>query len=333
VSVSSILPSAAEIRAAASRIGSELLRTELRHSSTLSAFLGGDVYLKLECQQRTESFKFRGALNVLMQFTPAERAAGVVVSSAGNHGLGVAAAAKKLGIAATVFVPATSPTVKKEKIASYGARVDDTAAHYDDAERLARAHSLHAGAVFVSPCTGRELLAGQGTVGVEILESLPDVATIVVCVGGGGLAGGIAGYLREASPSVRIVGAQSELTNAMALALQSGKATKIPDRPTLADGLAGLVDDEMLAQGRAALDEIDTVTESSIADAIAFLWMEEGVRVEGAGAVGVAVLMADRSGKWEFPIAVTVSGGNIDESRFEGIVEGASGSASASGEL
>ena len=320
--MSSILPTAADVRAAAARIGPEIFRTELRHSATLSAFVGGDVYLKLECEQRTDSFKFRGALNVLMQFSPAERAAGVVVSSAGNHGLGIAAAAKKLGIAATVFVPTTSPAVKKEKIASYGARVDDTAAHYDDAERLARAHSLHAGAVFVSPCTGRQLLAGQGTVGFEILENLPDVATMVVCVGGGGLAGGIGGYLREAAPTVRIVGAQSERTNAMALALQSGRATDIPDLPTLADGLAGLVDAEMLAQGQAALDEIHTVTESSIADAIALLWMEEGVRVEGAGAVAVAALISARPAQWKFPIAVTVSGGNIDALRFDSIVSG-----------
>jgi threonine dehydratase len=320
--VPSILPTAADVRAAASRIGPEIFRTELRHSATLSAFLGGDVYLKLECEQRTDSFKFRGALNVLMQFTPAQRAAGVVVSSAGNHGLGIAAAAKKLGIAATVFVPTTSPAVKKEKIASYGARVDDTAAHYDDAERLARAHALHAGAVFVSPCTGRELLAGQGTVGFEILENLPDLATMIVCVGGGGLVGGIGGYLRDAAPTVRIVGAQSELTNAMARALQSGKATDIPDLPTLADGLAGLVDDEMLAQGKAAMDSMVVVTESSIADAIAFLWMEEGVRVEGAGAVGVAALISSRPAEWKFPIAVTVSGGNIDDSRFDAIVSG-----------
>jgi threonine dehydratase len=320
--VPSILPTATDVRAAASRIGPEIFRTELRHSATLSAFLGGDVYLKLECEQRTDSFKFRGALNVLMQFTPAQRAAGVVVSSAGNHGLGIAAAAKKLGIAATVFVPVTSPAVKKEKIASYGARVDDTAAHYDDAERLARAHALHAGAVFVSPCTGRELLAGQGTVGFEILENLPDLATMIVCVGGGGLAGGIGGYLREVSPTVRIIGAQSEGTNAMALALQSGKATEIPDLPTLADGLAGLVDDEMLAQGKAALDAMLVVTESSIADAIAFLWMEEGVRVEGAGAVGVAALISSGPAEWKFPIAVTVSGGNIDDARFDSIVNG-----------
>lgn len=320
--MSSILPTAADVRAAAARIGPEIFRTELRHSVTLSAFVGGDVYLKLECEQRTDSFKFRGALNVLMQFTPAERAAGVVVSSAGNHGLGIAAAAKKLGIAATVFVPTTSPAVKQEKIASYGARVDDTAAHYDDAERLARAHSLHAGAVFVSPCTGRQLLAGQGTVGFEILENLPDLATMIVCVGGGGLVGGIGGYLREAAPTVRIVGAQSEQTNAMALALQSGKATDIPDLPTLADGLAGLVDAEMLAQGKAALDEIHVVTESSIADAIALLWLEEGVRVEGAGAVAVAALISARPVQWKFPIAVTVSGGNIDDLKFDAIVSG-----------
>jgi threonine dehydratase len=181
---------------------------------------------------------------------------------------------------------------------------------------------LHAGATYVSPCTGRALLAGQGTIGFEILEQLPDLATMVVCVGGGGLAGGIGGYMRDEAPSVWIVGAQSERTNAMTLAIAAGIPVTIPDVPTLADGLAGAVDAEMLAQGQAAIDEMIVVTEDAIAAAIAFLWTEEGVRVEGAGAVGVAALIAARDSQWRFPLAVTVSGGNIDDARFEAILAG-----------
>jgi threonine dehydratase len=315
-----ILPSPADIRAAAARIAPLIRRTPLRRSAGLSDFLGGDVWLKLECEQVTGSFKIRGATNVLASLDDAARAKGVVVSSAGNHGLGIALAAKALGVAATVFVPRTAPSVKRDRIAALGATVDASAANYDSAESLARAHAARTGATFVSPCCGRTLLAGQGTVALEVLEELPSLRTIVVAVGGGGLAGGIAGLLRAEAPQVRIAGAQSERTNAMSLALASGRPTAIPDLPTLADGLAGLVDAEMLEQGRAALDEIATVTEESIANAIAFLWVEEGVKAEGAGAVPVAAVLAGAVKTLEFPVVLVVSGGNIDEDKHRAIL-------------
>lgn len=315
-----ILPSPADIRAAAARIAPLIRRTPLRRSAGLSDFLGGDVWLKLECEQVTGSFKIRGATNVLASLDDAARAKGVVVSSAGNHGLGIALAAKALGVAATVFVPRTAPSVKRDRIAALGATVDASAANYDSAESLARAHAARTGATFVSPCCGRTLLAGQGTVALEVLEELPSLRTIVVAVGGGGLAGGIGGLLRAEAPQVRIAGAQSERTNAMSLALASGRPTAIPDLPTLADGLAGLVDAEMLEQGRAALDEIATVTEESIANAIAFLWVEEGVKAEGAGAVPVAAVLAGAVKTLEFPVVLVVSGGNIDEDKHRAIL-------------
>jgi threonine dehydratase len=308
----SILPSPADVRAAAARIASTVRRTPFWRSETLSAFLGGDVWLKLECDQPTGSFKIRGATNVLAQLDVADRARGVVASSAGNHGLGIASAAAALAIPATVFVPRTAPAVKRDKIAALGATIDASADNYDAAESLARAHAARTGTMFVSPCTGRELLAGQGTVALEILEDLPALRTVVVAVGGGGLVGGVGGLLRGEAPGVRIIGVQSERTNAMTLALRSGLPTDIPDRPTLADGLAGLVDAEMLAQGQAAIDEIVTVSEPDIASAIAYLWIEEGAKVEGAGAVGVAALLAGLLPTIEFPVAVVVSGGNID---------------------
>ena len=157
-------------------------------------------------------------------------------------------------------------------------------------------------------------MAGQGTVALEMLADLPTMRTVIVGVGGGGLAGGIGGWLRAESPNVSIIGAQSERTNAMALALAAGYPTDILDLPTLADGLAGLVDKEMLAQGQAALDSIVTVSEAAIADAIAYLWFEEGFKVEGAGAVTVAALLSGVIAAPNFPVAVIVSGRNIDPS-------------------
>ncbi|MBI1808501.1 MAG: pyridoxal-phosphate dependent enzyme [Gemmatimonadetes bacterium] len=316
------LPSALDVRAAAARIAPSVVRTELRRSDALSTYLGGEVYLKLECEQRTGSFKLRGATNVIATLPAERRAAGVVTASAGNHGLGLATAAAALGIAATVYVPRSSPGVKRDKIAAAGATIDATAEHYDAAEALARADAARRGATFVSPCTGYDLLAGQGTVALEILDELPELTTIIAGVGGGGLIGGIGGFLRDEAPHVRILGAQSERTNAMALALASGEPTDIPDRPTLADGLAGLVDADMLAQGKAALDGIATVTERAIAEAIAFLWIEEGLKVEGAGAVGVAALISGEILPTRFPVAVVLSGGNIDAAVHEAVLEG-----------
>jgi threonine dehydratase len=166
--------------------------------------------------------------------------------------------------------------------------------------------------VYVSPCSGPPLLAGQGTVGHEILEDLPRVRTLLVPVGGGGLAGGIAVLVRAVAPHVRIVGAQSEATNAMAASLTSGRRTTVPVVPTLADGLAGQVDDEGVVIGRFALDEIVVVTEREIADSMLWLSRMHGARVEGSGAVGVAALLS--RGGWDSPVTAIVSGGNVDQS-------------------
>ena len=320
----SILPTADEVRAAAARLDGLVERTPLIASPELSAIAGGEVLLKLECLQDGGSFKLRGALYAMLALDDAARARGVVASSAGNHGIGIAMAAARLGVPATVFVPASAPAVKLEKIAARGATVIATEPTYDAAEAAARAFATATGATFVSPCTGRTLLAGAGTVALEVMTTRPDVATLVVCVGGGGLAGGVGGYLRDAAPAVRIVGAQSVRTNAMSLALASGRATDIPDLPTLADGLAGLVDAEMLAQGQAALDAIVTVEEEEIAEAIRWLHTAHGVRVEGSGAVGVAALRSGRLRPEAFPVAVTVSGANIDAARWAAIVGDAS---------
>ena len=311
-----ILPSAHEVRDAYARIAPFVKRTPMILSRELSDSLGGEVYLKLECQQDGGSFKLRGALNALLALTAAERSAGVVASSAGNHGIGVAMAAERLGIRATIFVPATAPSVKRKKIAARGATVDSSHPSYDAAEDAAREFAARTGATFVSPCTGRALLAGAGTVALEMFADVPTLRTLVVCVGGGGLVGGIGGFVREAAAGARILGAQSERTNAMALALAQGHAVDIPDLPTLADGLAGRVDDEMYRQGKAALDAIATVDEDAISEAIQWLHTAHNQMVEGSGAVGVAALRSGRLKPQAFPVGVTISGANIDHDRW-----------------
>ncbi len=308
------------MRAAASQLAGLVVHSPLVSDPGLSEIAGGEVHLKLETTQPGGSFKLRGALHALLSLPATERARGVVASSAGNHGVGVAHAAQALQVRATIFVPASAPAVKRDKILALGATVNAEAPDYDAAERAAREYATATGAVFVSPCTGRALLAGAGTVALEVLERLPTLRTIVVPVGGGGLVGGVGGYLRDVAAGVRILGAQSVLTNAMTLALDRGGPADIPSRPTLADGLAGLVDDEMFAQGRAALDAIATVEESTIEDAIRWCAARHDLRVEGAGAAGVAALLTGALKPARFPTVVLVTGGNIDRERWRAIV-------------
>ncbi|MEO8561868.1 MAG: threonine/serine dehydratase [bacterium] len=313
-----ILPAAPDVLAAAHRLRGVIQRTPCTLSAPLTSRVGTDSYIKWESEQITGSFKLRGAFNSLLTMTPEARRRGVVAASAGNHGLGIAYAARTLGIRARVFVPSTAPQVKRDGITALGAQIDATQPDYDSAQEAALVCSEREGMTFVSPCTGRSLLAGQGTVGLEILEDLPGVRTLVVPVGGGGLAGGIAVLVRAVAPHVRIVGAQSELTNAMAESLRTGRRTSIPSVPTLADGLAGQVDDEGALIGRFALDEIVVVSEEQIADAMRWLSLSHEARAEGSGAVGVAAMLS--RGRWEGPVTVVVSGGNVDAQVWNGIV-------------
>ena len=317
-----MLPPAAAVLAAGHRLRGVVERTPLVPSRALSARANADVHLKCEHRQRTGSFKLRGAYNVLATLTTDEKARGVVASSAGNHGLGLAWAARHLGIHATIFVPATAPSVKRDGIVALGADVDASQPDYDAAHREAKEFARSHEMVFVNPCAGALLLAGQGTVALEILEELPSINTMVVPVGGGGLIGGVASLVRVVAPHVRLIGVQSVKTNAMAASIAAGHRVEVPVPPTLADGLAGQIDDEGFAIGRASLDEIVTVTEREIAEAIAWLSHEHDMRVEGSGAVGVAALLHQRAPSIVSPVAVVVSGGNIDDARWRAIVDG-----------
>lgn len=316
-----VLPSPAHVIAAAHRLRSVVERTPLLHSASLSTRAGVDTWLKCENLQCTGSFKLRGATNALAALDSARRARGVVASSAGNHGLGLAHAARALGVRARIFIPSTAPDVKRRGIAALGAEVDDRYADYDAAhhaaEEFAREHAM----TFVNPCAGESLLAGQGTVALEIIEELPSVQTFVVPVGGGGLVGGMAALVRAVVPTARIVGVQSEATNAMALSLAAGRVMEVEVVPTLADGLAGQVDEVGLAIGRAAIDAMITVRESEIADAMRWLAHEHELRVEGSGAVATAALLNGLVPDLAGPAVAVVSGGNVDDARWRAIVE------------
>ncbi|MGH7670554.1 MAG: threonine ammonia-lyase [Gemmatimonadaceae bacterium] len=309
-----------DVYRAAERISAHALRTPMLKSERLSRIAGGDVYLKLENRQITGSFKLRGALNALDTLPADERRRGVVASSAGNHGLGVAHAAKTLGIAATIFVPSNAPEIKKSGIRKAGATLDNSQPDYDSAMVAAKAFGREHGLTFINPCLGDMLLAGQGTVALEILQLLPDFRTLVVCVGGGGLLGGCASLLRREAPQVRIVGAQSDQTAAMARSVAARRVVEIPVTPTLADGLAGQIDDEALDIGLHALDDIVLLTEAEIEKAIAWLHTAHDLKVEGAGAVATGAVLFDKS-YLEFPAVAIVSGGNIDDARWRAVLE------------
>ena len=310
-----MLPTPRAVLGAANRLKGVVRRTPLRRSDALSKLAGTDVLLKLECNQLTGSFKIRGAFNAVASMPREERARGVVASSAGNHGLGVAYAAQYFRAPAVIFVPSTAPAVKRDGIARFGARVDNAQPHYDAAMAAAVAYAEREGMRFLHPCLGDDLLAGQGTVAAEILEDEPDVRVVVAPIGGGGLAGGMAGYLRGTAPNVRLVGVQSQATDAMARSLKAGRIVEIENLPTLADGLAGQVDAAALQIGREALGDVQVVTEDDIARAIAWLAEEEDLVVEGSGAVGVAALLTGVLGTLSGPVAVVISGGNIDPER------------------
>ncbi|MEP6618530.1 MAG: threonine/serine dehydratase [bacterium] len=308
-----MLPTPADILAAAYRLRGVINRTPLVYSKSLSAVVGADVWLKCENLQHTGSFKLRGAYNALASLSPDARQRGIVASSAGNHGLGVAYSAQLLGMRARIFVPASAPTVKRDGIIALGADVDATQPHYDEAHDAAVAYGNAHGMTYVNPCAGATLLAGQGTVGLEILEELPDARMVVIPIGGAGLLGGVATIVRANAPSARIAGAQGDRSNAMAASIAAGHRVEVAVTPTLADGLSGQIDEDGFVIGKSLLDEIHVVSEKDIANAIAWLAREHDMKVEGSGAVGVAALLTRKLSAPRGPVAVIVSGGNIDD--------------------
>lgn len=314
-------PTLNEIYQARQQIMGVARRTPIDRSLWLSDKVGHDVYLKLECWQRTRSFKMRGAFNAVSSLDDEARARGLVTASAGNHGQAVALAAREVGATATIFVPSTAPETKKARIRSFGAQLNQESPTYDDAQVAAREFADRTGATFVHAFSDRAVVAGQGTVGLEILEDLPQVKNVVVPVGGGGLIGGIGIAIKSADPTIRVIGVQSSQTSAMYEAFKAGELVNSPIGPTLADGLAGQVDEISFTRARHVVDEMLLVDEAAIAAAIRALYKVDGIIAEGAAAVSVAAI-TEGVLELDGPSVLVITGGNIDAERFGAILSG-----------
>jgi threonine dehydratase len=286
--------------------------TPLLHSRVLSETVGGPVFLKAENLQRTGSFKVRGGYVRIARLSDAERARGVVAASAGNHAQGVAFAAGLLGCAATVVMPAGAPLPKVLATRGYGAEVVLQGSCVEDAVTEALAIAERTGAVFIHPYDHPDIVAGQGTVGFEIIEQCPQVRTVVVPVGGGGLAAGITVAVKALDPSVQVVGVQAEAVSPYPGSMAAGHPVTVQARPTMADGIAvsrpGDIPFGILST---AAERVVTVTEESLSRGLLLCLERAKQVVEPAGAAGVAALLEHARG-FEPPVVVVLSGGNID---------------------
>lgn len=318
------LPTLAEFEDAAAVLRDVIVHTPFDVSEHLTELLGAPVYLKLENLQRTGSFKIRGATYRLSRLSAEERSRGVVAASAGNHAQGVALAAQKLGIPATIFMPLGVPVPKLLATRGYGAEVVLEGATVETPLRLAAEFAERTGAVMIHPYDHRDIIVGQGTLGLELWDGVPDLETVVVGIGGGGLLAGVAAAVKARAAQegrrVRIIGVQAENSAAYPSSLAAGTPLTVATTPTIADGIAvarpGDAPFEVISE---LVDEVVTVSDDDIARALLVLLERAKQVVEPAGAVGVAAILAGKitaSG----PTAVILSGGNIDPLLLQRVV-------------
>ena len=301
-----------DVEAAAALLDGVVRRTPLEHSRGLADLVGGPVWLKCENLQRTGSFKIRGAYTRIARLTDDERKRGVVAASAGNHAQGVALAARLLGTHATVFMPETAPLPKVAATRSYGATIHLTGQSLAEPLLAAAEHATRTGSVFIHPFDHVDVIAGQGTVGLEVLEQCPDVATVLVCAGGGGLVSGVAAAVKARRPDVRVVAVQAEAAAALPAALAAGRPVPLESMATMADGIAVPAPGDLtFAHVRGLVDEVRTVTEEDLSRALLFCLERAKLVVEPAGVAAVAAVLAD-PGAFAPPVVAVVSGGNID---------------------
>lgn len=301
-----------DIEAAAVRLTGVIRELPIAGARWLDDRVGGRVHLITENLQRAGSFKIRGAYNRISLLTDEERARGVVAASAGNHAQGVALAAQLLGVRATVFMPEGATIPKVQATLAYGADVRFAGSTIDEALMAALAYGDETGAALIHPFDHRDIVAGQGTLGLEILSKVPDVRTIVVCTGGGGLLAGIAMAVKSQRPDVRIVGVQAQEAAAYPGSLEAGHPVALEHMATMADGIAvGRPGAVPFAIVRDLVDDIETVTEDQISRAVLLLLERAKLLVEPAGAAATAAVLANPR-SFEPPVAVVVSGGNVD---------------------
>lgn len=311
-----VVPALSDFEQALANVRKVAIETPVLHSHYLSELVGQDVWLKCENLQRTGAYKVRGAFNRMSKLTPEEKKKGVIAASAGNHAQGVALAAKKLGIKATIYMPFGASLPKVAATKNYGAKVILTGATFAEALKAAQESAKDSGAIFIPPFDHIDVVLGQGTVGVELLQQHPDVSTIVVAIGGGGLAAGVAVAAKLTAKAtgrkIRVIGVQAENVAPYVPSVRSGKLTEVVAQPTIADGIAvakpGRVPFELIKQH---IDKVVTVSENDIAKAILVLLERSKQVVEPAGAVAVAALMNGKAKAKGKTIAI-LSGGNMD---------------------
>jgi threonine dehydratase len=311
-----------DVLAARERLHGSIYYSPCPHSQMLSALTGQQVYLKLENLQMTGSFKERGALNRIALLTPEQAGRGVIAASAGNHAQGVAYHATKRGIRSVIVMPLTTPLVKVTATRDFGAEVILHGANYDEAFAEAMRQCVDQGLTFIHPFDDPDVMAGQGTIGLELLEQVPQLQAVVVPIGGGGLIAGIACAIKESRPEIRIVGVQTSRLPSMAAAVEAHHPVTIEPATTIADGIAVRRAGELtLPLVERYVDEIVTVDEDEIASAILMLLEREKTLAEGAGATALAALLQHRTSLNGAHTAVLVCGGNIDVTLLSRIIE------------
>ncbi len=312
-----------DVYAARRRMGPWVRRTPFEHSPLLSELIGGEVWLKLENRQLTGSFKIRGASNRIALLTPDERRRGVVAASSGNHAQGVAYAARQFGVKAAIVVPGNTPKVKTDAIRSLGADLTVHGDEYMEAERLAQSMSRDGGMSFLSPYNDPDLIAGQGTVGLEMVEDGPQLDAVLVPVSGGGLISGIATVMKAAS-SAEVIGIQTEASPVMHESIKAGRIVDIPMFETVAEGLHGGIEQGSVTFSicQSLVDDWIDVKEETIVAALGLMLLRHHEVIEGSGAVGVAALMEDPHRFEGRRVGVVISGGNIDEGLLHRIASG-----------
>jgi threonine dehydratase len=320
--VSELSISLAEVVAARERLRGSIYCTPCEHSQALSAITGQQIYLKLENLQMTGAFKERGALNRIALLTPEQASRGVVAASAGNHAQGVAYHATKRGIRALIVMPLATPLVKVTATRGFGAEVVLHGANYDEAYEEARRICAEQQMTFIHPFDDSAVMAGQGTIGLELLEQVEGLEAVAVSIGGGGLIGGIACAIKESRPEIKVIGVQTSRLPSMAVAMERHHPVTIDPAMTIADGIsvrrAGEITFPVVEK---YVDEIVTVDEDEIASAILVLLEREKTLAEGAGAAGLAALLQKKTSLNGAKTAVVIGGGNIDVTLLSRIIE------------
>jgi threonine dehydratase len=311
-----------DIQTALGRVRESIYLSPCARSETFSKGTGNTVYLKLDNLQRTGAFKERGALNKLLTMSAEERGRGVIAASAGNHAQGVAYHAGRHGVRAQILMPLTTPLIKVSATKSYGAEVILVGANYDEACEQAQVRAREQGLTFVHAFDDDAIIAGQGTLGLELLQQQPDIAAVVVPVGGGGLIGGISCAIKQTNPRIQVFGVQPARLPSMKVAVAEGKPVTIHASATIADGIAVRRAGELtLPLVQKYVDEIVTVDEEEIANAILLLLEREKTLAEGAGAAALAALLNRKLPLVNKKVAVLVGGGNIDVTLLSRIIE------------